>query len=153
MHRQDWHLHRGAHRLERHVDVNGRDNEDVLRVAYLNSHFEPGSRVRSTTPYSNTPKSTSARGASSTKYPSISNAGGSRYWWRTAANAAWASKALRKTFCDYPPGIPMRQEKIIRSMTQPARASTHSTTTSPAMAFECSASPAAKWRRIIPTPW
>lgn len=29
-------------RLERHVDVNGKDSEDVLRFAYLNSYFETG---------------------------------------------------------------------------------------------------------------
>src|ERR1039458_4778791 len=28
--------------LDRHVDVHGQDNEDVLRLVYLNSHFQAG---------------------------------------------------------------------------------------------------------------
>ena len=59
-------------RLVRHVDGEGLDCPKVLRLAYLNSAFDP------TTQSSRTRNQTSANGPSSTRCPSTSSAAVSR---------------------------------------------------------------------------
>ena len=78
--------------LEKHVDINGKENERVLEFAFLNSYYQSGLKnlldvavlEKSRCTRTCTPKRTTARW---TRSLSISSAAACRWWWKKSDGA------------------------------------------------------------------
>ena len=86
--------------LKRHLDIRGEESERVLQYAYLNSHFQSGLKnlldvaVLQHVECTRCSASTEAS-PRSTRFRSISRAGGCRWWCRTGTTSTFSSARAR----------------------------------------------------------